>query len=133
MCAILLLTEITLHEFEEYECEIYFDTQVIECNTLTEGWVLIIDIVVLKKKRENVCNTTFDRSNTTWIWRVWVWNIFWNSGYVVQYSTRGQSVEPWHRNIEERTWNFRTKLRRTRSILHQNWEDESEINVDTTK
>ena len=37
MCAILLLTEVILHEFEEYECEIYFDTQVIECNTLTEG------------------------------------------------------------------------------------------------
>ncbi len=58
-------TEVILHEFEEDECEIWFDTQVMECNILTEGRVLVIDIVTLKKKREIVCNTPFDRSNTT--------------------------------------------------------------------
>ncbi len=80
-----------------------------------------------------MCNTTSDRSNTTWIWRGWELNIFWYSGYGVQYSTFGQSVDPWHRNIERKKWNFRTKLRRTCPILHQNWEDESGKNVDTTK
>ncbi len=50
MCAILHLTEVILHEFEEDQCETYSDTQVKECNTLTEVRVLIIDIVALKKK-----------------------------------------------------------------------------------
>ena len=42
-------TQVILHEFEEDECEIWFDTQVMECNTLTEDRVLVIDIVTLKK------------------------------------------------------------------------------------
>ena len=58
-------TEVILLEFEEDECQIWFDTPVMECNTLTEGLVLVIEIVTLKKKRENVCNTTIDSSNTT--------------------------------------------------------------------
>ena len=58
MCAILLLTEVILHEFEEDECEIFFDTQVMECNTLTEGRVLIIEIVALKKKKE-ICEQKY--------------------------------------------------------------------------
>ncbi len=58
MCAILHLTEVILHEFEEDECEILFDTQVMECNTLHEGRVLIIDIVTLKKKNE-ICEQNY--------------------------------------------------------------------------
>ncbi len=52
MCAILHLTEVILLEFEEYECEICFETRVMECNTLPEGRVLSLDIVTLKKKNE---------------------------------------------------------------------------------
>ena len=52
MCAILQLTEVILHEFEEYECEIFFETRVMECNTLPEGRVLSHVIVTLKKKNE---------------------------------------------------------------------------------
>ncbi len=49
--AILHMTEIILHHFEADEYEILFDTQVMECNTLTEVRVLIIDMVALKKKK----------------------------------------------------------------------------------
>ncbi len=48
---ILCTTEVILHHFEEDECEILFDTQVMECNTLTEVIVLVIDIVALRKKK----------------------------------------------------------------------------------
>ncbi len=51
--AILRTTSVILHHFEEDECEILFDTQVMECNTLTEVIVLVIDIVALKEKNEN--------------------------------------------------------------------------------
>ncbi len=101
----LRITCVILDHCVEHEMKKVFHPLIIEqkvFNTLTEGRVLIIDIVTLKKKREIVCNTPFDRSNTTWIWRGWVLNIFWYSGYGVQYSTIGQSVAPWHRNIEEK-------------------------------
>ena len=52
------MTEVILHEFEEDECEIFSDTQVMECNTLTEVRVLIIDIVALKKKNE-ICEQNY--------------------------------------------------------------------------
>jgi hypothetical protein len=51
--AILRTKEVILHHFEEDECEIMFDTQVMECNTLTEVIVLVIDIVALREKIEN--------------------------------------------------------------------------------
>ncbi len=52
MCAILHLTEVILHEFEEYECEKFCETRVMECNTLPAGRVLTLDIVALQKKKE---------------------------------------------------------------------------------
>ena len=52
------MTEVILHQFEEDECEILFDTQVMECNTLTKVRVLIIDIVALKKKNE-ICEQNY--------------------------------------------------------------------------
>ena len=51
------MTEVILHEFEEDEGEIFFDTQVMD-NTLTEGRVLIIEIVALKKKKE-ICEQNY--------------------------------------------------------------------------
>jgi hypothetical protein len=58
LCAILHMTEVILHEFVEDEGEISFDTQVMECNTLTEGRVLIIESVALKKKIE-ICEQNY--------------------------------------------------------------------------
>ncbi len=52
------MTEVILHELEEDECEIVFDTQVMECNTLSEARVLIIDIVALKEKNE-ICEQNY--------------------------------------------------------------------------
>ena len=46
------MTDVILHEFEEDECEKVFDTKVMNCNTLTQGRVLITDIVALKEKNE---------------------------------------------------------------------------------
>ncbi len=66
MCAILHITEVILHEFEEDEREIFFDTQVIECNTLTEVRVLIIDIVALKETNE-ICAQNYAAHATYFI------------------------------------------------------------------
>ena len=52
------MTDVILHEFEEDECEKNFDTKVMNCNTLTQGRVLIIDIVALKAKNE-ICEQNY--------------------------------------------------------------------------
>ena len=52
------MKEAILHQFEKDEREILFDTQVMECNTLTEVRVLIIEIVALKKKNE-ICEQNY--------------------------------------------------------------------------
>ena len=52
------MTDVMLHLFQEDDCEIFFDTQVMECNTLTEVRVLIIDIVALKEKNE-ICEQNY--------------------------------------------------------------------------
>jgi hypothetical protein len=44
------MTDVILHEFEEDECEKVFDTKDMNCNTLTLGRVLFVDIVALKEK-----------------------------------------------------------------------------------
>ena len=55
---ILRITSVILHHFEEDECEILFDTQVMECNTLTEVRLLVIDIVALMEKNE-ICEQNY--------------------------------------------------------------------------
>ncbi len=52
------MTDVMLHLFQEDDCEIFFDTQVMECNTLSEARVLIIDIVALKGKNE-ICEQNY--------------------------------------------------------------------------
>ncbi len=51
--AILRTKVVILHHFEEDECERLCENQVMECNTLTEVAVLVIDIVALRGKNEN--------------------------------------------------------------------------------
>jgi hypothetical protein len=54
----LHVIHVILHEFEEDECEIVLDTRVMNCNTLTLGRVLFIDIVALKGKNE-ICEQNY--------------------------------------------------------------------------
>ena len=46
------MTDVILHEFVEDECEKFYDIKVMNCNTLTLGRVLFVDIVALKEKTE---------------------------------------------------------------------------------
>jgi hypothetical protein len=57
------MTEVILHEFEEDECDNFFDPLVLECNTLTEGRVLIIVIVALKGINE-ICEQKYEAHAT---------------------------------------------------------------------
>jgi hypothetical protein len=54
----LHLIHVILHEYEEDECEKVFDTRVMNCNTLTLGRVLFIEIVALKEKNE-ICEQNY--------------------------------------------------------------------------
>ena len=54
----LHLIHVILHQFSEDECEKVFDTRVMNCNTLTLGRALLIDIVALKEKNE-ICEQNY--------------------------------------------------------------------------
>ncbi len=52
------VVHVILHEFEEDECEKGLDTRVMNCNTLTLGRVLFINIVALKEKNK-ICEQNY--------------------------------------------------------------------------